>query len=192
MTPIRPRVPGGEPVPISQPPINQAAIAIFSFPQYAAAVLERLDALVKVFSSPPKKATRIVLALPLIIKKDGTVMANFELANDTVAWIPIHVVDASGDVVPAPSGDVFSAVSSDATMMTAVIGVMPSGPSAGAVALSLTPMVKAASALTVKVTDTSALTEADLTVDIVGDLTPKAINLDTVDVVTTPQAVPAT
>jgi hypothetical protein len=134
-------------------------------------------------------ATRIALALP-VITRNGKIM-NFELTDDTVAAIPIHTVDDNGDVVPAPTGDVFTSVSSDPTKMTAMIGTMPSGPMKGAVALILTPMVKLASNLTATVTDTAALTMEMLTVDIVADLTPKAISLDTVDAVLTTQPVPA-
>jgi hypothetical protein len=119
-------------------------------------------------------------------------MANFELLDDTVAAIAIHTVDAAGDVVPAPAGDIFSAVSSDPTKLTATIGTMPSGPMKGAVALIIAGLVKIASGLTVTITDTSALTSAVLTVDIVADLTPKAISLDVVDAVFIPQAVPST
>jgi hypothetical protein len=116
---------------------------------------------------------------------------NFELANDTVSYIPIHVVDANGDVVPAPSGDVFSVVSSDPAKMSAVIGTMPSGAMKGAVALVLAALVKLAPGLSATITDTAALTMGVLPVDIVADLTPKAISLDTVDAVLTTQAVPA-
>jgi hypothetical protein len=137
----------------------------------------------------PNPATKIALGLPALTR-NGTIM-NFELTNDAVAAIAIHTVDGPGDVVPAPSGDVFSAVSSDPAKMTAAIGTMPSGLMAGKVALILTPLVKLAPGLTATVTDTAALTMDVLTVDIVGDLTPKAISLDTVDAVFTPQAVPA-
>jgi hypothetical protein len=149
------------------------------------AVLNRIaDSLTK-----PNPATRIALGLP-ILTRNGTIM-NFEIPNNTAPAIAIHTVDAPGDVVPAPSGDVFSAVSSDPTKMTAAIGTMPSGPMTGKVALILTPLVKLASGLTVTVTDTAALTLVVQTVDIVADLTPKAISLDIVDAVFTPQAVPA-
>ena len=148
-------------------------------------VLNRIaDSLTK-----PKPAIKIALGLPTFTR-NGTIM-NFEVTNDAAAAIAIHTVDAPGDVVPAPSGDVFSAVSSDPTKMTAAIGTMPSGPMVGKVALILTPLVKLAPGLIVTVTDTAALTMATLTVDIVADLTPKAISLDTVDAVFTPQAVPA-
>ena len=155
--------------------------------EFMAAFLSRLDQIIAFLS--PKRPAHIVLALP-IITRNGNLMANFELADDTVAAIAIHVTDASGVVVPAPVGDIFSALSSDGTKLTATIGAMPSGPMVGAVALILTPMVKLASGLTVTVTDTSALTSFVLMVDIVMDLTPKAITLDVVDAVFTPQAVP--
>lgn len=134
-------------------------------------------------------ATKIALALP-VITRNGKIM-NFELANDTVAAIAIHTVDATGDVVPAPGADVFSAVSSDPTKMTAAIGLMPSGTMIGKAALILTPMVKLAPGLTVTVTDSAGLNSEMLTVDVVADLTPKAISLDTVDAVLTMQPVPA-
>jgi hypothetical protein len=156
--------------------------------EFAAAFLAKLDNITNLLQ--PNKPVRIALDLP-IITRNGKLMSNFELADDTIAAIAIHVVDAAGDVVPAPTGDVFSAVSSDPTKMTAMIGTMPSGPMVGAVALILTPLVKLAAALTATVTDTAALTSEVLTVDVVSDLTPKAISLDTVDAVLTSQAVPA-
>ena len=156
--------------------------------QFGAALLAKLDKIIGLLN--PHRPVRIALALP-IIKRNGKLMANFELADDTVAAIAIHTVDAAGDVVPAPAGDVFSAVSSDSTKMTAMIGTMPSGPMAGAVALILTPLVKLAPGLSATVTDTAALTMEVLPVDIVADLTPKAISLDVVDAILTPQPVPA-
>jgi hypothetical protein len=154
--------------------------------------LAALDEIISLLKSlrGPNAAAQIALALP-IITRNGKIMATFELSDDTVAAIAIHVTDAAGDVVPAPSGDAFSAVSSDPTKLTAMIGAIPSGPMAGAVALILTPLVKLASGLTATVTDSAALTSAELTVDIVNDLTPKAISLDVIDVVLSPQAVPS-
>ncbi len=162
----------------------------FSRPWFAAELLARLDKIILILAGQPGAPARIALALP-IVTRNGKIMANFELADNTVASIAIHAVDAAGGVVPAPAADVFSAVSSDSTKLTAVIGAMPSGPLAGAAAMILTPLVKLAKGLTVTVTDTAALTSEVLTVDIVGDLTPKAISLDVVDVVLTPQPVPA-
>jgi hypothetical protein len=194
MMPI-PHKPFNRPMnPFDASPTHAPPQALLTLPHFAAALLDRLDVLIKVLSGQ-YKATRIVLALPVLIRKDGTVMAEkLELKNNMVEWIAIHVVDAAGDVVPAPSGDVFSATSSDDKMVKAEIGTMPFGPLQGAVALGLTPMVKladATAALVVTVADTSNLTKAELDITIVGDLTPAAINLDTTDAVFVPQAVPA-
>jgi hypothetical protein len=162
---------------------------------YSRAIITRLTDLIEILIDLESKRirripVRITLALPVVILKDGTPMANYELLDDTVAYIAINTVDAGGDVVPAPSGDVFSAAISDATSLTATIGVMPSGPLAGAVALVLTPLKLAVSGLTVTVSDSAALTNVVLTVDIVTDLTPKSITLDTTDAVLVPQAAP--
>jgi hypothetical protein len=138
----------------------------------------------------PRKYHHIFLGVPTLRHKVTGKMANFELADDTIASIAIHVTDASGDILPAPTGDTFSVVVSDATKMTAAIGTMPSGPLVGAAAVILTPLVKLAAGLTVTVSDTAALNMAVLIVDIVADVTPKAIVLDTVDAIFTPQAVP--
>src|ERR1700758_291831 len=78
---------------------------------------------------------RIKMELPLITRKGMKV--NFELKNDTVATITIHAVDAAGDVVPAPAGDVFSVASSDSTKLQADIGADLSGNPA----VILTPLV---------------------------------------------------
>jgi hypothetical protein len=131
---------------------------------------------------------KIVLGLPAITSR-GKIM-NFELANDTVANIPIHTTNSAGVVVPAPSGDVFSVASSDSTKLKAEIGTMPPGASVQGVALVLTPLVQAFPGLSVIISDTSALTSDTQIVDIVADLTPKAITLDLADAVLTPQAIP--
>jgi hypothetical protein len=157
--------------------------------EFLVALIGQLQSISSSLAKASSHATRIALALP-VITRNGKIM-NFELTDDTVAAIAIHTVDANGDVVPAPTGDIFTAVSSDPTKMTATIGTMPSGPMMGATALILTPMVKLASNLTATVTDKAALTMEMLIVDIVANLTPKAISLDTVDAVMTPQAVPA-
>jgi hypothetical protein len=139
----------------------------------------------------PPRAVSIALLLP-VITRHGEIMANFQLADDTVASIAIHVVDAAGDVVPAVAGDVFTAISSDPTKMTSVIGIMPSGPLMGLPAVILTPMVKVALNQTVTISDSGGLHSFVLIVDVVADLTPKSIALDVVDAVITPQPVPLT
>ena len=113
-------------------------------------------------------------------------MANFELANDEVATIPILVDDAAGQAVPAPTGDTFSAVSSNPASLTATIGAT----AAGNPAVVLTPLVQASPSLTVTVTDTAGLTAFTQIIDIVADLTPKAITLDLANVTETTQPTP--
>src|SRR5208337_2235780 len=83
------------------------------------------------------RAVRISLGLPTR-KKDGKVMANFELLNDEVVMIPILTDDASGDPVPAPSGDTFTVVSSNPASLGAAIGAT----AAGNPAVVLTPLVR--------------------------------------------------
>ena len=63
------------------------------------------------------RGKRIVLGFPVITKKGKHVMANFELADDEVATIPILVDDAAGNPVPAGAGDSFTAVSSNPASM---------------------------------------------------------------------------
>ena len=118
-------------------------------------------------------------------------MANYELANDSIDDIMITVNDAAGTVVPAPAGDVFTAVSGDPTMLTAVIGTMPSGPNAGAPSLRINAVKQLFSNITVTVSDADGLQSFDLVVDGVADVTPKAITLDVANAVHTPQPVPA-
>src|SRR5271157_5708430 len=73
------------------------------------------------------RAVSISLGLPTR-KKDGKVMANFELLTD----------EASGDPVPAPAGDTFTVVSSNPASLGAAIGAT----AAGNPAVVLTPLVR--------------------------------------------------
>lgn len=124
-------------------------------------------------------ATKVSLAIPTLTKK-GILMANYELANDEVATIPILTKDSAGDVVPPPAGDTFTATSSSASLGAAVNGA----------SLVLTPMVKASPNITVSVADKSGLIMATLIVDIVPDMTPTNIVLDTADATLASQPVP--
>ena len=108
-------------------------------------------------------------------------MANFELANDEVATIPILTDDASGAAVPPPAGDVFSVVSSN----PASLGAAVSGSS-----VVLTPLVQVSPGLSITVSDSAGLSSFTLGVDIVADTTPKAIVLNLAAVTETLQAVP--
>ena len=130
---------------------------------------------------PPPPPVSIRLALPEIVKK-GKVMANFELANDEVATIPILVDDASGDPVAPPSGDTFSVVSSSASLGAAI--------SADGKGVVLTPLVKVSPGLSITVSDSAGLSAFTLGVDIVSDTTPKAITLDVANATEVSQPVP--
>ncbi len=117
-------------------------------------------------------------------------MANFELPADEVAVVPILVDDAAGTPVPAPPGDVFSAVSSNPTGLAVAIDLVTLVP-AGTPGLRLTPLVPLSTApVTVTVSDSAGLTTATMMVDIVADTTPKAITLDVAHAVMIPQAEP--
>lgn len=120
-------------------------------------------------------------------------MANYELANDSIDDIMITVMTAGGALVPAPTGDVFTAVSSDTVTLNAIISTMPSGPNVGKASLRMNALKKLSTApITVTVSDADGLQSSVLIVDVVEDLTPKTIALDIVDATHTPQAVPAT
>lgn len=141
------------------------------------------------------KPTRLALALPIITKKDGTVMANFQLKNDFVADILITTINDAGAIVPAPAGDIDSVISSDPTKLAATIGVMPvPSPFAGSPSLHLVPVMKGpfVGTLTATLTDSAGLRQDVVGVDIVEDLTATALSVDVTNVVMTPQAVPAT
>jgi hypothetical protein len=132
----------------------------------------------------PRKAVRLKLCLPTLTRNGETV--DFQLANDTIATIPILALDAAGAAVPAPTSDTFSVVSSDPTSLGASIGTDASG----SPAVVLTPLVQVSPGLTITVSDSAGLTSDAQVVDIVADLAPKAISLDTADATTTTQAAP--
>lgn len=132
------------------------------------------------------RATRISLELPLITKK-GVFMPNFELPNDQVATITIKTTDSAGDVEPAPTGDVFSVVSSAPASLNAVIGA----DAAGNPAVVLTPLVRVSPGINVVVSDSAGLQQFSQMVDIVEDVAPANIVLDLADATHTAQAVPA-
>jgi hypothetical protein len=133
-------------------------------------------------SIPLPVAVSISLSLPTLTK-NGVIMANFELANDEVATIPILVDDAAGQPVPPPAGDTFTAVSSSPSLGVAVVTT----PKAAVV---LTPMVQASPGISVTVSDSAGLTSFILVVDIVEDTTAKAITLDVADATEVSQPTP--
>ncbi len=133
-----------------------------------------------------RRPVKIALGLPRRVTKRGKVMANFELLNDEVVTIPILTDDAAGAAVPPPSGDVFTATSSNPTSLGVAIGATASG----APAVVLTPLVQVSPGLVVTVSDSKGLSSFALTVDIVADTTPKAIILDIADATEVSQPVP--
>jgi hypothetical protein len=132
------------------------------------------------------RARWIGLALPTLTDMEGNAVAAYELKNDRVATIAILVRDNAGDVVPAPAGDVFSALSSNPASLRVEIGADANG----APAVVLTPLVRQSPGLSFTVSDSSGLTAFTEPVDIVEDLAPKAIGLDLADVVEADQPVP--
>ena len=116
-------------------------------------------------------------------------MANFEIANDTVAFVPIQTLDSAGNVVPAPSGDTFTVTSSDTASLTATVGTMPSGPLQGQPAAVLTPLVQEAANITVTLTDADNLTAGVQIVDVIAGVATTDF-LDVSGAVTQPQVQP--
>jgi hypothetical protein len=167
-----------------------------SIEQFAEALIHRLDKIIALLS-PKLPPSRIVLGLPLLIR-NGKIMANIELKNDVVEWIPIWTVNSVGTLELAPTGDVFSVAmgapasqSGTGVPLNAVIGVMPSGDMVGAVALGMNALNKLAAGIPITVSDTSGLTVYTNLVDIVEDVTPTAVTLDLPGAVMVPQPVPA-
>lgn len=133
---------------------------------------------------PRSYPTHIALGLPVVTRKG--IPMNYELLNDAVATFPIVTTNAAGVAEPAPTGDVFTVVSSNPASLNAVIGQTASG----APAVVLNGLVQASPGLTATVSDSAGLQSFVLTVDIVADITPKNISLDVADVTIASQPVP--
>lgn len=147
-------------------------------------ILDSVDAIVALLSLAP--ATRISLQLPLVTRKGTDIMADFPLQNDKVYTVPIVTLDAAGGAVPAPQGDTFTVTSASASL-----GATLGQTTAGAPAVVLTPMVQAGTGYEVDVSDSAGLSVYKGMFDIVPDVTPVAVSLDTADATTVAQAVPA-
>lgn len=132
-----------------------------------------------------RKPAALALALPSLIR-EGKPMPNFELADDTVATITILTQDSAGVAVPPPAGDVFTATG-DAPN---ALAVSTSTDANGNPVLILQPLVQAHPGANVTVSDSKGLTSAKLVVDIVPDINPTNIVLDTGHATLTPQPVP--
>lgn len=134
----------------------------------------------------------IRLALPLRISKTGKIMANLELANDEVLYVPILTDNDAGVSVPPPAGDTFFGASDDATKFTVTVGPIPAGLSgAGQIAAIFTPLVTTTSApVGYAISDSSGLVKFTGMADVVTSTTPKSITLDFANEVHVPQPVP--
>lgn len=128
---------------------------------------------------------RLAFELPTRTTLKGVPMPNYELANDEVLTVTIKAVDAAGATVPLPPGATYTATSSS-TSLQAAIGA----DAAGNPAVVLTPMVQASPNITVTVADSAGLTSIAQIFDIVPDVAPTALTLDTVDATHVAQPVP--
>ena len=127
-------------------------------------------------------------------------MADILIKDDTVAYIPLVAFDAAGAIVPAPAGDTDAIVSGLPASLAMVVSTLPSpiGPyPAGFPAAQLTPMVVESDAanggggITMTITDTAGLAEeAAYTFSVVQDTAPTKVGLDTLNILTVPQALP--
>lgn len=126
---------------------------------------------------------------------------NIELPNNEVTYIALVTRDAAGTIVPAPSGDVDSVATTGphAASLGAAVTVMPAGSTnAGAPAISLTPLVVESDAgnsggsIGLTLTDTAGLpmSTPGYVFDIVVNLSPATVGLDTTDTATVTQAIP--
>lgn len=142
-----------------------------------------IEFLYRLFHEP----TAIALEVPTRRTKRGKVMPNYELPNDEIDTITIKTQNAAGATEPIPSGDVFSVTSDHPASLGTAIGTDKGGNPA----LVLTPLVQASPGINVTVSDTAGLKVATLVVDIVQDVTPTNIVLDTADATHVSQPVPS-
>jgi hypothetical protein len=112
-------------------------------------------------------------------------MPNFELTDDEILTVPILTQTATGTTEPAPVGDVFTVVSSNASL-NAVIGTT----AAGNPAVVMNALVAASPGITITVSDSAGLVSAVQIVDIVPDNTPTNVVLDFADATSSPQPAP--
>ena len=113
-------------------------------------------------------------------------MPNYELPNDEVDTITIKTQNAAGATEPVPTGDVFSVASDKPASLGTAVGK----DAGGNPAIVLTPLVQVSPGIAVTVSDTAGLKVATLIVDIVQDVTPTNIVLDTADATHVAQPVP--
>jgi len=109
-------------------------------------------------------------------------MALYKLPNNVVRTFPIISKDAAGDVVPAPAGVVYTAVSSDPASIQAVIVDNT---------VVVNALVRAAADVSITVDDNGPLAAFTEIMDVVDDVAATSVALDEVNVTDVPQAVPA-
>jgi hypothetical protein len=132
------------------------------------------------------KPVVIGLELPMRRTKKGNPMPNYELPNDEIDTITIKTQNAAGATEPVPTGDVFSVTSDKPASLGTAVGTDKGGNPA----IVLTPLVQVSPGIIVTVSDTAGLKVATLVVDIVQDVTPTNIVLDTADATHVSQPVP--
>jgi hypothetical protein len=113
-------------------------------------------------------------------------MANYQLQNDWVVSVPVVAHDAAGDVVPAPSGDVFSVSADNAASLNVAIGTMSNGNPA----IVMNALVQVSPGINVTLSDSAGLEVDTFAVDIVQDVTPTALGVDFTATEHTMQPVP--
>jgi hypothetical protein len=148
--------------------------------------MSNLQQLVEALYRYYHRATSIALELPTRRTKKGKVMPNYELPNDEVDTITIKTQNAAGATEPVPTGDVFSVASDKPASLGTAVGK----DAGGNPAIVLTPLVQVSPGIAVTVSDTAGLKVATLIVDIVQDVTPTNIVLDTADATHVAQPVP--
>lgn len=142
--------------------------------------LEELEDRLKALTAP----VQISLVLPTTTVK-GNIMAAQPVTIGTEIAIPLVTLNAAGKVVPAPSGDVFSASSDNISVMTVSVGVMPTtSPLAGSPALI--GMVVGAGTANVTISDSAKLTPDVQAFIASADVVATADSLDLTNMVVTP------
>lgn len=130
-------------------------------------------------------------------------MANIPLQSDQVTWMELDDYDASGNVVPFPSGDVDTVATTGTFAASLVVSMdtMPSGAAnPGATAVKFVPQVlksdpsNGGGGIGVSITDSAgqamnAATQGML-FDIVENVTPQMVGLDPAKTFTQPQSAP--
>lgn len=129
---------------------------------------------------------RLAFGFPTSTRGDGS-MANYQLKNDFIDTFPVTGVDdATQQPVPLPTGDTFTAAS-DNPAVNAVMGADASG----APTLSINATVQLAQNVTVTVSDSAGSKVATMMVDVVADVLPEDLVINTDAVTHAPQPVPA-